>query len=435
MGRTRFAGWMLIVSLAVTLFGAFGCKATRSDSRYFFSFGHLSDDAPVADVWIDETLVFEDLARGEITGYMRLRARPFTITYRVADSDEILAGPVEPDPIPSGGQQTVLLVGRQRDETLDLLRYNQKSGSASNDRARYLIAHGASDVDDIDLILNGDLVGRNVRYLDASRVVGEKGGPVQLRVRETETGIKLIGNRAYNVPPGRDYSVLLLGRTDDASLDVFVLQDDTGAFFEAASLIRFLHAIPSVEENLEIFIDGALAANRIQYGNSERYLAIAPGTYRIELRGGTSEALILDLGEVALDAGEDTTILCLESGDDGSVLSVRIDDPDIAGIELTGRVRFTNTALRVEGGELGPLDLFVDDVLIAGDVGFGGVSNYRLVESGTSAVRLVESATGTVLAERNFRIRQSQDYTIAALGVDGGEPGLELVRFEDDLDP
>ncbi len=431
MPRISWAAWILIAAVVA----GFGCKATRSDPRYFFSFGHLSDEAPIADVWIDETLVFEDLAPGEISGYMRLRARPFTITYRIAGSDEILAGPVEPDPIPSGGQQTVLLIGRQSEGTLDLLRYNQKEGRASNERARYLIAHGATDVDDIDMILNGDLVGRSVRYLDASRVVGEKAGPIQLRVRDAETGVKLIGNRAYNVPPGRDYSVLLLGEIEDGSLDAYMLQDDSGAFFEQASLIRFLHAIPSIDENLDIFIDGALATNRIQYGNSERYLAIAPGTYRIETRGGTTGAPVLDLGEVALASGEDVTMLLYESASDGSIVSVRIDDPDTAGIEFAGRVRFTNVALRAEGGEVGPLDLFVDDVLIASGVGFGTTSGYFLVESGTSSVRIEESATGVALAERNFRIRQSQDYTMAAIGVAGSEPELEVVRFEDDLDP
>lgn len=408
-----------------------GCGETRSALKYFFSFGHVSQDAPPVDVYIDDVLVFEDLAPGDITGYMRFQARPFDITYRIAGTNQILSGPVPPAPVPSGGQQTVLLIGSVADQTIDLLRWNHKQGNGNKQRNRFLVAHGAFDVEEVDLLVNGDLGGRNVKYLESSRVSGAKKFPVQLMVRRTEGQLKLTRWRSYDLDRGRDYSVVLLGMLDQGTIDILLLQDDTGAIATQASRARFVHAVASFPDSFEIRLDGFVAEDRVRYGRSEKYTPILPGTYRLTVYDKATETELADLGDLTLAAADNITLILGErTPGSGDITAVRIDDGTGPAEEFLGQIRFLNAA-----ADSGPLDLYVDDLLIAEGIRPGAVSEYTAFDSGTSTFRVEDPASGAVLTQTNFRIRQGEDFTFTTIGVLGGEPEFELVRLEDDLEP
>jgi len=421
-----------ILLLVVALVPSLGCSMARDDERYFFSFGHLVPDQAPIDVFLDGQPFEEGLTAGTVTGYQELRALPDRIAVRLSGSGELVAGPEPPAPIPPGGQQSVLLVGRVADGTVSLLLYNHAKGSPKASRQRLVLAHAAPDVGPTEFVVNGDVKGRRIDFLEAGSVSGAPAGLVQVQARRIEASLKLVGTRAYELEGGRDYSLLLDGRLGDDTLDGFLFEDATGIFFPPASRLRFVNTVPGFDE-LDFLIDGAAVFPGVRFGRSERYLPIRPGTYRVTIADPDTGEAVGDLGDVPLLSGQDATVVArgVAPGSDETD-GLAFLDPDLPAVFDTARVRFLHVAVGV-----GPLRVVVGgETVIASGAPFASIGSYERVTSGAQTFRVEDALTGELIVpDRNFRLRNGRDFTVALVGVLDGDPPPTLVRLDDDIDP
>ncbi len=432
MNTRAFTGPRIGVALLFVLaLVCFACKDTRSGSRYRFSFGHISPDTGAVDVYIDGNLFFEGLPPGDVTGYIVLANRPRSIAYTLAGEEEAIAGPREPEPIQGGGRQTVLLIGTEADNTRTLLAWNQRQGEPDNDRLRVLITHGGIDVDRVELVLDGRVESRSIRFLDAADGNNRPAELTRLKIRREEEGLKLTGQTAYPLPGGGDYSVILDGTLADDTIRMLVLRDVDGMFFEPASQIRPFHGLAGIEE-VDFLANGELLLDRSKFADREEYIPILPGTYRITANLPDTDTEVADLGEVTLAPGGDATVFAhLPPSGMGDGEGTSVADTDEIAVDDTARLRFANLVADVESGII----LLLEGEAIFGTVGYTGVTDYLRVENGTQEFIILDAATGEeLLPAENFRLRQGEDFTITAVGLASGEPEIELVRLEDDLD-
>ncbi len=409
-----------------------GCQSIRDDPEYFFSFGHFSKDAPAFDVYVDGRLLVEDVSRREVTGFIELPVLPERFELTEAGTLVPLLPPIPPRPIPGGGRQNVFLIGLEADETLTLLRYNQADNRPEPDRVRVVAAHGVSDLDLIDFLLDGELVSRRVEFLDASVARGARGGLVETELRRTIDGLK-IETAAWDLPPDEDYSLLLLGQASGIDITAAMIRDRDGMVIDQASRLRFLHVDPFVDRELQFFLDGELADSEVRFAAGRRYVAVLPGSYEVSARVRGTDSEPVPLGTVDVRPGEDFTLPLVADAASGDPQLLRIPDPDVPGRPGRARVRFLHAA-----PEIGEVQISVAEEVVAESVSYLDGFDYVRVDSGDRRFDVVEVATGRLVEGRRISFTQGEDFTVVLAGLemrDGNEPPLELTRLRDDIDP
>jgi len=420
---TRFPlGSALALLLIALASGA--CSEKRDDPVYSFSYGHISSDAPAVDILIDGNLAFEDLAPGDVTGYIEYPWRPRDFTMLEVGTGRVVIPPTPPAPIPSRGEQTVLLVGKEADDSLGLLRFNQARGVPKRGKMRFVLGNGSPDLSRIGFLLNSNRSSRNVRYLRGSNPLRVPAGKVRIRVESDDPQYRLF-DLAYDLEEG-DYSVILEGRAEEGTLTMGVLEDAVGVFEEPIAKLRFLHFLPGTDR-LDFLVDGNLLERRLPYAKRREYFPLGPLPHQVTANLADTDMELVDFGVIQFERAVSLTFVAF--GDEaGNPVGIQFPDDQPPGDPDVARIRFLHVA--PVGGAV---DVFGDDVLLFEGVPFGSVTEYVGTDRGNLKIRVALSGSGEpLLDERNFSFRGGADFTLALDGIPDGDPPLKISRIDDD---
>lgn len=156
---------------------------------------------------------------------------------------------------------------------------------------------------------------------------------------------------------------------------------------------------------------------------------------QIEVTDTSSGAVLWRSGEIILSAAGDRFFVLQDYFGPGteSVRMVSFNDPSgtelFVNEQLIAAVRFTNQA-----ADRGPLDFYVDDVLVATQ-GFNGVSDYVPAPTGSAVVRVTPAGDAdTVLAEGE-RLFFSGTFHTIQVAANADATGIATGFFAENVQP
>ncbi len=268
-------------------------------------FVHASPDAPAVDVAVTGgPVVFPGASFGDASDYLPIPAGTYDLEVRLAGTQTV----VLPLPGVTLEANTVLSVYAMG------LAFGEPALQAvikleSRGEARVRAIHLSPDAPAVDIRVDGAVAVPGLSFTGVS-------GYATLPARETNVQVVPAGAAGPAVidadlvlAPGTDYSVLAVDLLEDIA--PLVLVDDNTTDPQVGRL-RFVHGSPNAPA-----VDIALAGGPVLFGNVSftevgDYLAVAPGTYDLEVRLAGTPTVVLPLPGITVRP--DTTVTAYAAG-------------------------------------------------------------------------------------------------------------------------
>lgn len=198
----------------------------------------------------------------------------------------------------------------------------------------------------------------------------------------------------------------------------------TGAQEEDAQ-VRIVHAGYGIGA-ADVYIEGDLAIEALQYSDATEYLALPAGEYDIQVTpagGDPAEAMVDTV--LVLDGGTPHTVVAVGPAEQADIVVI-IDDhtPPVAGMAKLSLVNATSDGIAVS--------LALDDgTALIEDVPFADASEYLELDSGVYDFAILAADSGEETASiSGFSSEPGTTYSVFAVGVEGD---YQAVAFVDAL--
>ena len=436
--RLKKLGIMAILAIALPLFSG-GCSddddnkptSPGGSTDSYLRVAHLSPDAPTVDVWVDGSVVLQDVAFGEFSGYLKLNSG----TYRIQVSPANQTAPIVIDAqitLTTGTYTTVAATGRLANIAPVVLA-DDVSRDATKAKIRFV--HTGPDAPAVDLTLtDGTVLFPDVQFREAGSYLSVTGGTYDLQVRLAGTETVALSFGDVPLSDNTTYSVFAVGLLSDGSLRAKVAVDSPGSgnttvdLEPATATLRVAHFSPDAP-NVDVYLDGQVVSGltSVPFKAVSGYLTVGAATHNVKVYvAGTTVGPVID-ANVTLLPGTAYTVAAtgLVSAGDLSPL-VLVDDREGAT---------TNVAL-VRFVHLSPDAPNVDIKVLNGptffsNVAFRGFAGYNDVAPGTYDLEARLSTGGArALSVPGVMLTGRETYTVFAAGL-AGDGTLSVVLVQD----
>jgi hypothetical protein len=218
--------------------------------------------------------------------------------------------------------------------------------------AQVRVAHLSPDASYVDIYavsLNRDQVFPNVFYKAVSAYWGVAAGRFTYEVRPagTDPGKPAAVSVTGKLQPGGDYSVAVVG--PKSSLRGVLLRDDLSRVAPGKARVRFVDTFVD-RRPVDVLSGGKVLARGLRLGAASRYLEVAPGRYKVQVRPSAATGSLYR-GALTVRAGTVTTaILTGGAGQPNELLPVN----DAAGART---MPTTSSGIATGAGGTAPSDL------------------------------------------------------------------------------
>ncbi len=232
----RFSRRLFVLVLVAALLGAAplaGCKrksgvaaSAQTNGNPRVRVVHALVDGPAVDVYASNVKIVSGLAYKADTGYLAALPGTFTVCATAAGSNETVYGPV-PVTLAAATDYTVVVAGTIAGKNVRPLILTDDKMPPLAGRARVRVVHAAApDAPPVDLLLNERVAVSNLKFGQATGAYAEfAAGAYQLKIASVGGETALLGPLPLTLAAGRTYTLLLLGRTTDRTLNVQMLTD------------------------------------------------------------------------------------------------------------------------------------------------------------------------------------------------------------------
>ncbi|MCA9753756.1 MAG: DUF4397 domain-containing protein [Gemmatimonadetes bacterium] len=277
-------------------------------------FVHGSPDAPAVDVTLtDGTVLFGAVPFGDSetisvpAGAYDLQVRAAgTSTVVLSFADVALAGATN---------YTVWAVGQLGDGSLDALvtLESEGTGSAAIDlpaaEAEVRFAHLSPDAPNVDIVVDGDGVASDVPYLAVSDYLNLPARTSSVQIFATGDTMNPVIDATVTLLPDGAYTIAATGLVAD--LQPLVLEDSRTGPNGSQTWVRFVHTSPDAPAVDVQVAAGPTLFSDVEFRQADGYLTVDSGTYDLEVRLSSNDALALEVPNVALVAGENLTVFAV----------------------------------------------------------------------------------------------------------------------------
>jgi hypothetical protein len=220
--------------LAALLIGAVsfaGCSdddnmvGVGSSGVSFVRVGHLSPDAPAVDVWVDGSVVLQDVPFRAFSSYLQLDAGEHRIQVTPAGaSDPIVIDAVVA--LGAGVSYTVVATGKLAQIQPTVIVDDKMTDEGS---AKVRFVHASADAPNVDITLSdGSVLFGDVAFAEASPYLAVGPGEYDLQVRLAGTDTVVLSFADVALSNSFNYSVFAVGLVADGSLAAIVAVDTPG---------------------------------------------------------------------------------------------------------------------------------------------------------------------------------------------------------------
>lgn len=222
---------------------------------------------------------------------------------------------------------------------------------ASVGHAGVRVIHASPDAPNVDVYVNGTPGSStpafsNLPFRSATAYAPLPTGNYNFKVTPNAAAAPVVIDVNQAINGGTDYSVVAINFL--SSISALPLVDDN-TINPGAARVRFVHASPDVPlVDITVAGGGPTLFNAVAFGTSGGYQTVPAGTYNLEVRLDSNNALALNVPGVTLQNGFVYTIFAMGSLRDNNVQAVPIVDIPtpgagaaiaLAGLGLLGRRR------------------------------------------------------------------------------------------------
>lgn len=289
------------------------------------------------------------------------------------------------------------------------------SDNDDKDSAYVRVLHASPDAPNVDVLVDGSEVLKNVAFQQGSGYLKVDAGSldVSLRVNGTET-IALEAN--FNLEVDGYYSVI--AQNEVASLEFEVL-DDTTKKNNGSTDVTVVHASPTAG-NVDIYVtaDGADLPNMatlsdVSFDVNAALENVATADYQVRITGAGSDTVVFN--SATLPVAADVTAVAVNSTKGASPVSLLIwTDSVTAVLDATSEVRIVHAVDAVS------VDVFAGGAELLGDFDYKDTTAYVTVSAGDLAVAIAPANSGIEAAletlSGTLTLERGESYTVIAAG-------------------
>jgi len=290
-------------------------------------------------------------------------------------------------------------------------------GSDNDDKdiAYLRVLHASPDAPNVDVLVDGSEVLKDVAYQQGSGYLTVYAGSreVSLRINGTET---IALEQDFNLAADGYYSVI--AQNDVASLEFEVL-DDTTKKNNGSTDLTVVHASPTAG-NVDIYVtaDGAdlpdmATLSDVSFDVNAALENVATADYQVRITGAGSDTVVFNSATLPVSA--DVTAVAVNSAKGASPVSLLIWTDSVTPVlDATSEVRIVHAVDAVS------VDVFAGGAELLGDFDYKDTTAYVTVAAGDLAVAItpanggieaaLETLSGTLTLERG------ESYTVIAAG-------------------
>jgi hypothetical protein len=396
---------------------------------------HLAPTAPTVDIFVNGERTISGLSFREDSGYLTVPAGSYTIGVAPEGGEPIYTTEVT---LGAGEVATAWangLLGESGDRAFKVSATVDQTYSAT---ARLRAVHAVPDLagTPVDVYLN-DVKAVTFDFFSVTDYLEVYEGLYQVRVvpagGDPATQAAIRAN--IHLAPGEDYSAVARGTVaanDSAPLNISLREDDNEAPEAGEARVRVAHFSPDAPA-VDILVNGNRVVTNLKYRQFSGYLSVPAGTYTVGVAPAGGEPIYTT--ELTVEAGQVATAwangLLGGSGAQAFKVTPSIDREGEPAPVGEARVRV------LHGSPDAPaVDVFLEGEKVVDGLVFGQATDYLAVPAGTYNAQIRVAGTETVVFEGPLTVEAEQAYTVAALGVVGGQEGVapfQVVVFEDEL--
>ncbi len=322
------------------------------------------------------------------------------------------------------------------------------SSSSNNNRgssgpaADIRVLHAAADVPAVDIYVEGDLAVPSLAFGEATGFTSVPAGALTIDIRAAGAPADSAPVFSETVTPadGMTYTLVAYGLLGDDSFELLVIPDEQATPADDNLRLFVLHAAPAVGP-VDVYLgtgDELGSATLTEFApqdDTDGYLEVPAGAYRIRITPAGSDTVAYDSGIVDLQAGLSYFVAALdrESGFAPASTVALLGDPAF--------VQLDDQRAWVRAMHLSPdapdVDVFVDGVEALSGVPFRAVSDYLTVLAGDYEVSIAPTGSTSAVSTLQVSPEAGMAYSVLAVGL--VEPtngnGLELIPIVDETVP
>lgn len=284
-----------------------------------------------------------------------------------------------------------------------------------NDTAYVRVLHASPDAPNVDVLVDGSEVLKNVAFQQGSGYLEVDAGSlgVSLRINGTET---IALQESFNLEADGYYSVI--AQNEVASLEFEVL-DDTSKRNNGSTDVTVVHASP-IAGDVDIYVtaDGddlpsTATLSNVAFDANFALGDVATADYQVRITGAGSDKVVFNSG--TLPVSSDVTAVAVNSTKGASPVSLLIwTDSVTAVLDATAELRIVHAVDAVS------VDVFAGGAELLGDFDYKDTTGYVTVAAGDLAVAIAPANGGIDAAlatlSGTLTLERGVSYTVIAAG-------------------
>ena len=379
-------------------------------------------DPGTVDIFLNGGLALDDVNYGDSTAYIELVEGSYLVEI-VPDgaTDPAISETVD---LVGGNDYTAIAVGDITNQPLDLLVLLDDNTAPTAGNFKLRLGHLAPFAEDpnttADVRLDdGTPVLENIDFGDVADYVELAAGEYDLKITTPGGGTTLINLAPVSFAEGDIVSAFAVGDGTVQDLGGFALPADAvGFFLPLEARLQVAHLAPFADPGtVDIFLNGGLALDDVNYGDSTAYIELVEGSYLVEIvPDGATDPAISET--VELVGGNDYTAIAV-----GDITNQPLDllvllDDNTAPTAGNFKLRLGHLAPFADTLAGTTADVRLDDdTVILDDVQFGAVTDYLALPVGEYDLKITSpDGTTTLIDFAPVDFTEGQIISVFAVG-------------------
>jgi hypothetical protein len=416
----------------------FNDERASSPSSAWVRFVHAGADAPAVDITLtDGTVLFGNVSFNEGTAYLPVTPGSVDLQVRLAGSETVVLsyGGIE---LAAETTLSVWATGTLADGTLGAGVSVESPGMGSGltpleaAMAKLRVAHLSPDAPAVDVWVNGSAVLAGVAYPALSGYLEVPAATHLVQVFVAGSEVDPVIDAQLTPLPGQALSVVASGLLGDGSFGPAVFEDQLVTVEDQAQ-VRFIHTgadAPAVDITLT---DGTVVFGNVAFNQASAYLALAAGSYDLQVRLAGTETVVLGYGAVGLPADANITVWAAGTLAEGTLGAwVSVDAPG----DGAGLTPLTSATARLRVAHLSPdapaVDVWLDGAPVLSNVPYPTFSSYLELSAASHHVQVfVAGSEVDPVIDAQLTPLPGQALSVAATGLIGDGSFGPLVTVDD----
>ena len=204
------------------------------------------------------------------------------------------------------------------------------------------VVHASPDAPAIEVLIDGQKTLSALQFTEATAYISVPSGRHQIVVLSAIAGSggKAFIDTSVDLQDGQAYTVVAADRL--ANIEPVVLVDDLTRLAATQAYVRLVHASPDAPPVADVAVSdgGPTVFRSVPFKGATEYLAVAPGSYRFDLRPAGSSQWLATTNAIALDAGRSYTVFAMGQLGNNTFQAIIVPDNarigGVSGVPSTG---------------------------------------------------------------------------------------------------